>query len=220
MSGGHPPPRVEQSPYNLLERWVEADLVACCRELDMASLPCAQGALTGKYLGGRPAGSRGATTGGLDHLGPRPRAVRAYVTLCDKRSGDPAVAVAWVVQRAGVRAVFGARTERQLRPFLGAADACPGRGVLRQLDGSFARRDGQCCAACSRSCGLEPIVASVRDVCAARRQDDASPAPNSARRVRLIDSRCSPAARHGRLDLPRRRDQRDAQRRRDVGRGG
>ncbi|MEC8253366.1 MAG: aldo/keto reductase [Planctomycetota bacterium] len=144
VSGGHPPPRVEQSPYNLLERWVEADLVACCRELGMALVaysPLAQGALTGKYLGGRPAGSRGATTGLLDrYLAPAAEAaVREYVALCDARSIDPAVAaIAWVVQRAGVHAaVLGARTEQQLRHNLGAVDACLDEEFCGGLDRIF-----------------------------------------------------------------------------------
>ena len=134
--GGLVPPSVEQSPYNLLERWVEADVVPCCRELGMALVafsPLAQGALTGKYLEGRPRGSRGATTEWLDrYLQPQAeRAVRLFVDLCERRALDPArVALAWTARRPGVTsAILGARTLSQLEHNLAAVNV--------RLDGEF-----------------------------------------------------------------------------------
>src|SRR5690606_18903484 len=47
---GVAPPRVEQPPYSLLERWIESDLVPTCRQLDMAVVvfsPLCGGVLTG-----------------------------------------------------------------------------------------------------------------------------------------------------------------------------
>jgi aryl-alcohol dehydrogenase-like predicted oxidoreductase len=146
-SGGHAPPSVEQSPYNLLERWIEAERLPCCRELGMALVafsPLAQGALTGKYLGGRPAGSRGATSSWLDrYLEPAAEvAVRAFVGLCDERGIDPAAAaLAWAVQRPGVQAaIFGARSEAQLQQNLRAAEASLDEDFCRALDRVFRPR--------------------------------------------------------------------------------
>jgi len=134
---GHAAPVVEQPPYNLLERWVEHEVVPCCRELGMALVafsPLAQGALTGKYLGGRPSGSRASTSTWVDqYLEPAPMAaVRAFVQLCQERGSDPAVvALAWVAQQPGfAAAILGVSNEQQLRHNLAAGEL--------QIDGELA----------------------------------------------------------------------------------
>lgn len=143
-SSGQAAPVVEQSPYNLLERWVEHEVVPCCAELGMALVafsPLAQGALTGKYLDGRPSGSRASTSQWVDaYLEPAPMAaVRAYVQLCRERGCDPAVvALAWVGQQPGVAAaIFGVRNEAQLRHNLAAGELQIDDGLAVQLDRIF-----------------------------------------------------------------------------------
>ena len=142
--GGLVPPSVEQPPYNLLERWVEREVVPCCQELGMglvAFSPLAQGALTGKYLDGRPSGSRGATTEWVDrYLGPHAqRAVRSFVELCRQRQLDPAlVSLSWAAQQQGVTSVIlGARTAQQLEHNLAAASVAVDSELGRRLDAVF-----------------------------------------------------------------------------------
>lgn len=52
---GYAPFLVSQSPYNLLEREIESEIIPCCRQYGMgivAYFPLAQGVLTGKYAAG------------------------------------------------------------------------------------------------------------------------------------------------------------------------
>lgn len=121
-------PVVEQSPYNLLQRWIEQTLLPCCQELGMAVTvfsPLAQGVLTGKYLDGVPSGSRadGGRLRGMLHGGPE-RHLREFVALCDRSGLRPAVAaLAWALRSPGVAsAIMGASSPRQLRENLAAAE--------------------------------------------------------------------------------------------------
>ncbi|MHA2295400.1 MAG: aldo/keto reductase family protein [Candidatus Hodarchaeales archaeon] len=62
--GSHPP-RVEQPRYNMLDRFIERDVLEVCRHHGIGLViwsPLAQGLLTGKYADGIPEGSRAATT--------------------------------------------------------------------------------------------------------------------------------------------------------------
>lgn len=111
--------------YNLLDRGAEDELLpaaGACGVGVIAAAPLARGVLTGKYRGGVPADSRGASV-------PADReAVRAYLddwsrqvieAMCTAAEGLGAapldVALAWVRDRPGVAAaVVGARTAGQL----------------------------------------------------------------------------------------------------------
>lgn len=141
---GVAPPRIEQPQYNLFERWIELDLVRCCRELEMAIVvwsPLAGGALTGKYLAGRPAGSRAATSHWVDaYLTPkRSAAVSALVELSAQRSVTPAaLAIAWARQQPGITSVItGATSEAQLTDNLTASDLVLDAQLLTRLDAIF-----------------------------------------------------------------------------------
>lgn len=141
---GVEPPRVEQPPYSLLERSIENELVACCRELGMAIVvwsPLAGGVLTGKYLNGVPPGSRGAGSNWLEpYLRPAAvTAVRAFVGACRERGVAPGVvALAWAMGQPGIAAaISGATSEAQLRSNLQAAEFAVDEGLRRQLDGWF-----------------------------------------------------------------------------------
>ncbi|MFT7534141.1 MAG: aryl-alcohol dehydrogenase-like predicted oxidoreductase [Hyphomicrobiaceae bacterium] len=143
---GVAPPRVEQPSYNLLERWIEADLLPCCAELDMAVVvwsPLAGGALTGKYLDGVPPGSRAANSQWLDaYLRPSARkAVSAFVGFCRERGVEPAVmALAWVMQQPGITAaITGASSKIQLQDNLPAVACTLEEQDLARLDHWFRR---------------------------------------------------------------------------------
>lgn len=141
---GVDPPRVEQPPYNLFDRWIELDVVPGCRELGMAIVvwsPLAGGALTGKYQAGKPAGSRAATSQWVDaYLTPeRAAAVGELVDLCAQRRVTPAaLALAWAMQRPGITSVItGATSEAQLTDNLAACGLTIDADLLSRLDAIF-----------------------------------------------------------------------------------
>ena len=120
---GHGPRVVSnQNAYNLLNRTYEEDLAEVAQQEGVGLLaysPIAQGALTGKYLGGeKPAGSRGELFGRLGRY-ETPRAdeaIEAYVEIAQRFGVDPAAfAMQFVTTRPFVTSnIFGARTDEQL----------------------------------------------------------------------------------------------------------
>lgn len=131
-AGGYGPVS-NQPPYSLLERGVEAEVLPTCLELGVGQIvfsPLAQGALTGKYVGGaRPAGSRAADDKRNRFLGPfltreADERVRRFVALAAEASIGPArLALAWLLTRPGVDAVIvGATRPEQVRENAGACD--------------------------------------------------------------------------------------------------
>jgi aryl-alcohol dehydrogenase-like predicted oxidoreductase len=143
---GVAPPVVEQPPYNLLERSIERDVVPACQNLDMGLVvwsPLAGGALTGKYLDGRPAGSRGATSKWVDDYltDDRHRAMHKYVTYCKDRNLTPgAVALAWAMAQPAITSVItGATSEAQLEENLGSAELKLDADICSSLDRIFRR---------------------------------------------------------------------------------
>lgn len=138
-------PRIEQPKYNLFDRWIELDVVPACRELAMALVvwsPLAGGALSGKYLNGKPDGSRAATSRWVDDYltADRLAAVRSFVALCAELGRSPAaMALAWAIAQPGITsAIMGATSERQLDDNLGAAEITLDAATLRRLDAIFA----------------------------------------------------------------------------------
>lgn len=120
-------PAVEQPPYNLLERSIEDAVLPACRRLGMGLVvwsPLAGGVLTGKYLAGTPAASRGASSAWVDAYrgDDQRRIVARFVQACAERGVRPAqAALAWAATRPGVTAaIAGASSERQLQENLGA----------------------------------------------------------------------------------------------------
>ena len=66
---GYHPPKVEQPRYNMLDRYIEREIMETCQRNGIGIVcfsPLAQGILTGKYNAGKPIGSRAATTNWLD----------------------------------------------------------------------------------------------------------------------------------------------------------
>jgi len=121
-----------QTEYSLLERGAEAELVPAAAHHGVGLLPWAplgRGVLTGKYRGGTPADSRGAsvTYGGYVDRHRTERAARIVEAVATAAEGlgtsSLAVALAWVRDRPGVAApVVGARDAAQLAGSLAAEE--------------------------------------------------------------------------------------------------
>lgn len=119
-----------QVEYSLLQRGVEREVGPAAQTLGVGLLPWSplgRGVLTGKYRGGAPADSRGASEHFAGFVEPyldndARSVVDAVVTAADGLEVSPvAVALAWVRDRPGVVApIVGARTAAQLRGSLAA----------------------------------------------------------------------------------------------------
>ena len=118
--------------YSLVQRGVEREVVPAAQALGLGVLawsPLGRGALTGKYRGGTPADSRGASPHLSAFVGQyldaaSRRVVDAVVTAADGLGCSPVeVALAWARDRPGVASVLvGARTAAQLRASLASED--------------------------------------------------------------------------------------------------
>ncbi|MBF6467425.1 aldo/keto reductase [Nocardia beijingensis] len=138
------PVTAAQTPYSLLARGAEADVVPAAQFHGVgviASAPLAGGILTGKYRDGVPADSRGADEAtaaeirsGLDERATR--VVDALVTAADGLGTSPlAVALAWIRDRPGIASmVVGARDIGQLTGVLAAETLELPRAIAAALD--------------------------------------------------------------------------------------
>ncbi|NKX53940.1 aldo/keto reductase [Arthrobacter mobilis] len=117
-----------QAEYSLVRRSAERELIPAAAALGtgvMAWAPLGRGVLTGKYRGGVPADSRGAseTRSGYvaPYLEPRPsRIVDALATAARGLDAQPLdLALSWALQQPGIdTAVIGPRTPAQLEQIL------------------------------------------------------------------------------------------------------
>lgn len=124
MLGSITVPVSAQVEYSLLARDVEAELVPAALHHGVGLLawaPLGRGVLTGKYVDGTPADSRGASPTLAPYVEARrtersTRIVQAVLTAADGLGTSPlAVALAWVRDLPGVAsAVVGARDAAQL----------------------------------------------------------------------------------------------------------
>jgi L-glyceraldehyde 3-phosphate reductase len=120
---------IHQPSYSLLNRWIEDGLLdVLAREGAgcIAFSPLAQGLLTGKYLGGVPAGSRASRNGSLaqDQISaPTLAHVRALGELARGRGQTLAqLAISWVLRDPRVTStLIGASSVAQLEENLAAA---------------------------------------------------------------------------------------------------
>ncbi|MGW5728465.1 aldo/keto reductase [Nocardia beijingensis] len=145
------PVTAAQTPYSLLARGAESDVVPAARFHGVgviASAPLAGGILTGKYRDGVPADSRGADEAtaaeirsGLDERATR--VVDALVTAADGLGTSPlAVALAWVRDRPAVASmIVGARDIGQLTGVLAAETLELPRAIAAALDDVSARAE-------------------------------------------------------------------------------
>lgn len=133
-----------QMEYSLLQRGVEREVLPAARDLGVGLLPSSplgRGVLTGKYRGGVPAYSRGASEYMAPFVEPyldgsAQRIVEAVATAADGLAVTPTqVALAWVRDRPGVAApVVGARTAQQLRAALSVESLSLPDEIRRALD--------------------------------------------------------------------------------------
>ena len=118
----------EQSPYNLLERRIENELVPACQKYDVALLtwsPMAMGMLAGRYAAADtpPTDSRATLRGGIYAERVTRRGVEVglqFAALARAAGYDPAqLAYLWVKDQPGVTApIIGPRTLAQLKQAL------------------------------------------------------------------------------------------------------
>lgn len=133
-----------QMEYSLLERGIEREVMPAARHHGIGLLPWAplgRGVLTGKYRGGTPSDSRGASphfAGYVEqHRTERAaRIVEAVTTAADGLGTAPlAVALAWVRDRPGVTApIVGARDTGQLTGSLAAEELTLPPAIRAALD--------------------------------------------------------------------------------------
>jgi L-glyceraldehyde 3-phosphate reductase len=120
---------IHQPSYSMLNRWIEGGLLDVLDREGVGCIafsPLAQGVLTGKYLGGVPAGSRAALNGSLsqDQISARTLAhVRALNEIARSRGQTLAqLAISWVLRDSRVTsALIGASSVAQLEENLAAA---------------------------------------------------------------------------------------------------
>ncbi|RZU28600.1 aryl-alcohol dehydrogenase-like predicted oxidoreductase [Streptomyces sp. BK022] len=133
-----------QLEYSLLQRGAEREVLPAALDLGVGLLPSSplgRGVLTGKYRGGVPSDSRGAS----EHMAPfvepylddtASRIVDAVTTAADGLAVTPLqVALAWVRDRPGVTApIVGARNARQLAAALSVEALSLPDEICRALD--------------------------------------------------------------------------------------
>jgi aryl-alcohol dehydrogenase-like predicted oxidoreductase len=133
-----------QMEYSLLQRGIEREVVPAAAACGIGILPWSplgRGVLTGKYRGGTPADSRGASDDYSRFVAPYldERAgsiVGSVITAADGLGVSPlTVSLAWVRDRAGVVApIVGARTAAQLKGSLDGADFALPAEITSALD--------------------------------------------------------------------------------------
>ena len=120
---------IHQPSYSMLNRWIEGGLLDVLERAGagcIAFSPLAQGVLTGKYLGGVPAGSRASLDGSLssDQISEQTLAhVRALAEIAAGRGQSLAqLALSWALRDPRVTSVLiGASSVAQLEENLAAA---------------------------------------------------------------------------------------------------
>jgi L-glyceraldehyde 3-phosphate reductase len=119
---------ITQPSYSMLNRWIEGGLLDVLRDEGVGCIvfsPLAQGVLTGKYLGGIPAGSRAESGGSLspELLGAETLAkVRGLADIAASRGQSLAqMALAWTLRDPRVTsALVGAGSVAQLEENIAA----------------------------------------------------------------------------------------------------
>ncbi|MCA8238708.1 L-glyceraldehyde 3-phosphate reductase [Burkholderia cenocepacia] len=121
---------IHQPSYNMLNRWIEEDLLGTLDDVGAGSIaftPLAQGLLTSKYLNGVPADARVNKPGGgslkQDHLSAdNLEHVRKLNAIAARRGQSLAqMALAWVLRNGRVTsALIGASRAEQVRENVGA----------------------------------------------------------------------------------------------------
>ena len=135
------PPVVEQSRYNMLDRFIELDIMETCKRNGIGIVcwsPLAQGILTGKYNQGKPEGSRGASSKWLDReLNPENiEKVKKIQIISEERGMTVSqLALAWILRRREVNAaITGATKPEHVESNVKASDIMLDTDTLKQLE--------------------------------------------------------------------------------------
>jgi L-glyceraldehyde 3-phosphate reductase len=144
MSGLGVPLLIHQLSYSMLNRWIERDgLLVALDDVGagcIAFSPLGQGVLTGKYLGGIPAGSRATQRGSLSTylLTEQTLAkIRALNEIASRRGQTLAqLALAWTLRDPRMTsALVGVSSVEQLEANLAALDRLDlDDGELEEID--------------------------------------------------------------------------------------
>ncbi|WNV90524.1 aldo/keto reductase [Umezawaea sp. Da 62-37] len=133
----------EQSIYNLLNRWVELEVLPAAKHYGVGVIPWSP--LNGGLLGGvlrkqrEGGGSRSNSDRAKDGVAKHQAALEGYEKLCADLGEDPAnVGLAWLLHQEGVTApIIGPRTTEQLDGSLRAVELKLDAEVLGKLDELF-----------------------------------------------------------------------------------
>jgi aryl-alcohol dehydrogenase-like predicted oxidoreductase len=132
----------EQSPYNLLDRRVENELVPACQAHGVGVMcwsPLAMGMLAGRYAQGRTADTRATVRGGIYAERVTDAGIRvgnAFADLARQHGLEPAqAAYAWVLAQPGIAAaIIGPKTVDQALSALPAAELALPASLLAGAD--------------------------------------------------------------------------------------
>jgi len=133
----------EQSIYNLVNRWVELEVLPAARHYGVGLIPWSP--LGGGMLGGvlrkqrEGSASRGVAGWSAERLAAHRETIEAYETFAADLGVDPAdLGVAWLLHQDGVTApIIGPRTMAQLDGSLRSLDIELDADVLARLDELF-----------------------------------------------------------------------------------
>jgi aryl-alcohol dehydrogenase-like predicted oxidoreductase len=133
-----------QVEYSMVNRDPEAEVAPAAAHLGMGLLawsPLGRGVLTGKYRGGVPSDSRGASPGWDEFVGAYLTPAKSGVVEALARASEGLgvtiahVALAWLVERPQISAaIVGARTTSQLQENLASEDLTLPPEILQALD--------------------------------------------------------------------------------------
>ncbi|MGH3822898.1 MAG: aldo/keto reductase [Pseudonocardiaceae bacterium] len=133
----------EQSIYNLLNRWIELEVLPAARHYGIGLIPWSPlhgGLLSGVLRKQRAGdGSRSISGFSADKLEANRERIDAYEKLCADLGEDPAnIGLAWLLHQHGVTApIVGPRTLAQLDSSLRAVTITLDAEVLARLDDMF-----------------------------------------------------------------------------------
>jgi len=143
---GHERFRVEQPPYSIFVRGIEASVLPTCQRYGMAVIPWSPlngGFLTGRYRPGEAAPTSGRAARLPDRFDPERPDVRRKLDLVPRLEAVataaglplPHLALAFTLAHPAVTApIIGPRTMEQLEGLLGAADARLDDDTLDAID--------------------------------------------------------------------------------------
>ncbi len=135
------PPRVEQPRYNMLDRFIELDIMETCNRNGIGIVcwsPLAQGVLTGKYNDGIPEGSRATTSDFIKHDLTEENFARVRRLQEIAASKDIAVsqlALAWILRREEMTStITGATSESHVISNVAASDIPLDNETLEEIE--------------------------------------------------------------------------------------